>query len=585
MSGSDNSINNFLNEINVKIRLSDFIGQYVPLVEKGNSFVGKCPFHNENTPSFNVNNEKSFFYCFGCKAGGNILNFITKYKNLEFKEGVQFLSNYSGVPYYFNKKEKKIGSDEKIVQKILNHSNRFFLEYLKNYAPAYNYINSRGLRDSDIDKFEIGYCPDHKLLIKNLESKGFDLDQIIKTDLLIKNKQNEIFGRFSHRVTFPIYNFSNNIVGFGGRTLKNSKIKYINSQENLIFKKSQILFGLTQNYENIRRDKDIFLVEGYMDVIRLHSAGIENAVSSLGTTLSEIQLRKLWEFSDVPFICFDGDKAGIEAAKKIAIKALKYIKPGKSLKFIKIPDEKDPDSFMQKKTKVDFLRLQENAKDLSSLIWQIIQESIELDTPEFLAVIDEKIRNIVKKIENPVVSKEYFKFLKSRKDAFIWNKNKIQIKNIKNLKKERITENVNEKIFILMISSEKKFLNEFQEEIYQVKLNDTKLEERKKIILDFFFDEKSKNYELMDLIKESDTNLYSEIIKLKETHLRDLSNKEKDLFFKQILNNLRLPSLINERSNIKKEILACGKNTISENLLRRYNKISIEIKNIQNKKT
>ena len=583
MSGANNSINNFLDEINFKIRLSDFIGQYVQLTERGNSFVGKCPFHNENTPSFNVNNEKSFFYCFGCKAGGNILNFITKYKNLEFKQGVQFLSKYSGVPYSFDNKDKKIGSDENLILSILTESNNFFVEYLKNYLPAYDYVLSRGISNLDINKFGIGYCPDHNLLTKHLGSKGFNVDQIKKTDLLIKNNKNEFFGRFSNRVTFPIYNFSNKIVGFGGRTFKNSKIKYINSHDNLIFKKSQILYGLFQNYENIRSDKYIYLVEGYMDVIKLHSAGIKNAVSPLGTTVSEIQLKKLWNFSDVPHICFDGDGAGVESAKKIAIKMLKYLIPGKSLKFIKIPDEMDPDSFMQKKSKEEFLKLRDNSKDLSSIIWQLVQESVELETPEFLAAMDQKIKNLVSKIENPEVSKEYFKFLKSKKDSFVWSKNKIQIKNHKQIKKEKIADNINEKIFILMISSEEKFLNQFQEEIYQVKLSDSNLEEKKKKILDIFFNKKFQENDIKNIIKELDSNSYSEINQLKETHLRGLNTKEKDLFFKQILNNLRLPFLIDERYEIKKEILECGKSTISENLLKRYNKISTEIKNIQNK--
>ncbi len=583
MSGSNSSINNFLDEINFKIRLSDFIGQYVQLTERGTSFVGKCPFHNENTPSFNVNNEKSFFYCFGCKAGGNILNFITKYKNLEFKQGVQHLSKYSGVPYSFDQKDKKIGSDENLILSILTESNKFFVEYLKNYLPAHNYVLSRGISNLDINKFGIGYCPDHNLLTKHLGLKGFDIDQIKKTDLLIKNSKNEFFGRFSNRVTFPIYNFSNKIVGFGGRTFKNSKIKYINSNDNLVFKKSQILYGLFQNYENIRSDKYIYLVEGYMDVIKLHSAGIKNAVSSLGTTISEIQLKKLWNFSDVPYICFDGDGAGVESAKKIAVKILKYLVPGKSLKFIKIPDEMDPDSFMQIKSKEEFLKLRDKSKDLSSIIWQLVQESVELETPEFLAVMDEKIKNLVSKIENLEVSKEYYKFLKSKKDSFVWSKNKIHIKNYQRIKKDKIMDNINEKIFILMISSEEKFLNQFQEEIYEVKLSDSRLEEKKKKILDIFFNKKFQDTDLTNIIKELDSNFYSEINELKETHLRGLNTKEKDLFFKQILNNLRLPFLIEERFEIKKKILECGKNLISDNLLKRYTKISTEIRNIQNK--
>ena len=141
-----------------------------------------------------------------------------------------------------------------------------------------------------------------------------------KTDLLIKNSKGEYFGRFSKRITFPIHNFSNDIVGFGARTIQNSKIKYINSQESLVFKKSQLLYGLKENLENIRLEKEIFLVEGYMDVIKMYSSGIKNAVSTLGTTLSEMQLKKMWNYSDIPYVLFDGDDAGQNAAKKIAEK-------------------------------------------------------------------------------------------------------------------------------------------------------------------------------------------------------------------------------------------------------------------------
>ena len=297
MIKNDNSINEFLNQVNNKVRLSDFIGQFVDLIEKGNSFVGKCPFHNENTPSFNVSNDKSLFHCFGCKAGGNILNFISKYKNLQFKEAVRYISNYSGIPFIFDEKKIKTNVEEKLLFELLNHTNHFFCQQLKQNSLAYEYIRSRGVSDEVISTFEIGFSPNHNVLVNYLESKGFNLDHIKKTDLLIKNKQNDFFGRFSNRITFPIYNFSNNIVGFGGRSIKNSKIKYINSQENIIFKKSQILYGLRQNQTQIREEKEIYLVEGYMDVIKLYCSDIRNVVSSLGTTLSETQLQKMWHFS------------------------------------------------------------------------------------------------------------------------------------------------------------------------------------------------------------------------------------------------------------------------------------------------
>jgi len=583
MIDQKSSINNFLNEVNMKVRLSDFIGQYVDLVEKGNSFVGRCPFHNEKTPSFNVNNEKSLFYCFGCKAGGNILNFTTKYKNFTFLEAVDYVSKYAGISFIVDKKTRKVSSHEKIILEILKKANNFFQSNLQDSSEALNYLRSRGLKNEEIKTFNIGFCPEEKLLINYLKEKGFELEDIKKTDLLIKNKNDEFFGRFRKRITFPIFDFSNNLVGFGGRSMIESKIKYINSQESLVFKKSQMLFGLQQNLEFIRKEKQLFLVEGYMDVIKLYSYGIKNAVSPLGTTLSEIQLRKMWNYSEVPFICFDGDDAGISASKKIAVKILKFLKPGKSLKFITIPENADPDLFLENKTKTDFLNLRNQSIDLSNLIWEIVRESIKTDTPEFLAIIDEKIKNIIDKIEDRNVSSEYFKFLKAKKDSYIWNINKIQSGSYKLKGIVNVIENINEKLFISMILLDKNYITEFHEEIFDVRLVEVNLREELQKILKIF--NENPNSTLLNIEKFKETNLkfYQEILDLKRTHLDSLVGDEKKIFFKQILNNLRLPVLINERELIQKEIVEEKNSLISENLLKKYTRISEEIRVIQNK--
>ena len=583
MIKNDNSINEFLNQLNNKVRLSDFIGQFVDLTEKGNSFVGKCPFHNENTPSFSVSNDKSLFHCFGCKAGGNIISFITKYKNLQFKEAVKYLSNYSGIPFLFDEKRKKTNVEEKLILELLIHTNNFFYQQLKKNTFAYKYVRSRGVSDEVINTFKIGFSPDHNILLKYLESKGFSFDNIKKTDLLIKNKQNEFFGRFSNRITFPIYNFSDNIVGFGGRSINNSKIKYINSQENIVFKKSQILYGLNQNLEHIRDKKEVYLVEGYMDVIKLYSSDIKNVVSSLGTTLSEIQLQKIWNFSDIPYVCFDGDEAGINASKIIAEKVLKFLVPGKSLKFIEIPDKNDPDSYLQDNNKNDFLNLKLKAKDLSTIIWETIKSSIEMNTPEFLAKLDEKINDMISKIQHPKVSKEYFRFLRSHKDSFIWEKNRIRTSSNRKVRVEEFIENINEKIFLKIIISEKDYVSEFQEEIFQVKLLDNSLEKIKNKILKNSSDQEIINSWNINDLKDENPKLFDEINELERIHTKGLKEEEKKLFFKQILNNLRLPFLVDERKIIQKKIIDSSDNVISENLLKRYNKITDEIKNIRNK--
>ncbi len=583
MIKGDSSIDKFLIEINAKVRLSDFIGQFVNLTEKGNSFVGKCPFHNENTPSFHVNNDKSLYYCFGCKTGGNIINFTTKYKNLPFIEAVKFLSQYSGVPFIQNKKQDYISAEEKLILKINNESNLFFQSQLYKNKDAHEYIKSRGVSDDICRAFNLGYCPDEKSLVNFLQSRGFESEQIKKADLLIKNKRNEYFGRFSFRITFPIYNINNDLVGFGGRAVKQSKIKYINSQENLVFKKSQILYGFSQNSDYIRSNKEIFLVEGYMDVIKLFSSNIKTAVSPLGTTLSEFQLKRMWSCCDTPFICFDGDSAGRNAADKIALKILKFLIPGKSVKFIRFPESFDPDSFMENKTKEDFMKLKSQSKDLSDLIWEIIENSIESDAPEFLASIDSKINEILNKIEDTRISKEYFKFLKLKKDHFIWNRNKQKTFNASNPKTVKVIDKINEKIFILMILTHNKYFYEFQEEVYKITLSDKDLELEKSKILENLSNQSSKVEESFEKYKDDKPKFYFEMNELRKTHLSGLDENEKKLLFKQILNNLRLPLLIEERKIIQKEILEANEKVISESYLKKYNQISEEIKNIKNK--
>ena len=223
MINQSNNINEFVNLINLKVRLSDFIGQFINLTEKGNSFVGKCPFHNENTPSFNVNNEKGLFYCFGCKAGGNIITFTKKYKNLNFNEAVNYLSEYTGVKLLnssFSNKNKQNHANSLAI-KVLTKCNDFFRECYLNNTKANDYLKKR-VSTEVINTFQVGFCPEHNILEGFLKKNNFLESDYRKLDLFIENNKGEIFGRFSNRITFPIFDYDEKIVGFGGRTISNS---------------------------------------------------------------------------------------------------------------------------------------------------------------------------------------------------------------------------------------------------------------------------------------------------------------------------------------------------------------------------
>ena len=215
---------------------------------------------------------------------------------------------------------------------------------------------------------------------------------------------------------FPIFNFSEKVVGFGGREINNnSKIKYINSQESEIFRKSEILYGLKQNNESIRKNKTIILVEGYMDVISMAENDINLAVASLGTTLSKIQIQKMWNFCSIPYICFDGDEAGRKSSKIVALKILEFLVPGNLLNLLSYQKIMILTVFLKNGIKKNFEELMNKSYDLSDLVWQIILESIEKPTPEFIALIDEKIKYYSSKISNKIVSEEYYRFFMKKR--------------------------------------------------------------------------------------------------------------------------------------------------------------------------
>ena len=574
------SVDEILNEFNNKSRLSDLISKYVQLTPRGNSFIGKCPFHNEKTPSFNVSDEKGLFHCFGCKVGGNAITFLMKYKNLSFREAINELSIFAGLNINFQS-----SSDFKKKNDLLSlffEANVFFKDSLKLNKGAYQYISSRIKNNDVISNFEIGYCPSDEELIKFLDQKGFGLEEIKKTDLLIRNSQNQYFGRFKNRLIFPIFNFSEKIVGFGGREINgNSKIKYINSQESEIFKKSEILFGLKQNQESIRKNKIIILVEGYMDVISLAENDINLAVASMGTSLSKTQILKMWNFCNIPYICFDGDEAGRNSSKIIATKILEFLVPGKSFKFIRLPENYDPDSFLKKWNKKAFQDLMNKSYDLSDLIWQIILESIGKTTPEFIALLDEKIRFYSSKISHKKVSDEYYRFLIKKKNDYLWNiKSK---KRFKKFTKEKIHEFINEKLIVIFMLFETKLVQKHLEEISEIKFQNSDLNKTK----DFFFRKiYLENLKVdSDLLKNLKNNFFSkeEVDSLKKTHIANLNENEKVIFLQQILTNLKLPELQDEVNRLKELILNTNDNKKQSDLINRYNKILHEIKTIKNK--
>ncbi len=574
------SIEELLIQFNNRSKLSELISKYVTLTQRGNSFVGKCPFHDEKTPSFNVNDSKGLYHCFGCKEGGNVITFIQKFKNFSFPETIKYLSNYLGIEFAYQD-SGRLDLNNKLYR-ISNLANDLFTKNLKTNNYALNYLKSRKIDIESINKFQIGFCPDEEKIINYFSDFGISLEDLKKTDLFIHKEDKNFFGRFKGRITFPIFNYSNKIVAFGARSLGTSKIKYINSQESSIFKKSEILFGLTQNHEVIKKNKELILVEGYMDVISMYQNNFRCALSSMGTSLSSNQIYKLWNLVDVPFICFDGDKAGQESSKKIALKILEFLSPGKSFKFIVLPSEYDPDSFFNKNDFQKFKSLKDNSINLADFLWKIIIESFNDFSPEFIAKIDETIRFYSNKIKNKSVSSEYFRFLMNKKNKFLWNKNSLKNQESK-IHFPKVQGHINEKLLVVYAFFEIEIFLSMMKDIVKVKLDNQNLDTIKNDILKVISSENESKENIIEKLKNNYYPIIEKLDNLYQTHLRVLNKSEKIKLLSQILNNLKLPNLLKEKEKLKKTITdTTDKDEISR-MIGEYNLLINEINEIKKK--
>ena len=580
MKNADDILNHFKNKIN----LSDYLSKFITLEKRGNSHVGKCPFHNDKTPSFSVSDEKGLFYCFGCGVGGNVFTFLKKYKNVTFPEALKIVADFLGIKVDDKLSKTRINKISSLY-KLLLEANHYFINQLENSKFAKQYIRNRGINVECIKKYKLGLCPQHIKNFKNFfDSKGIPEKDLKEVGFIITSKnQHEDFLRFQNRITFPIYNTMGQIVGFGGRTIVDSKIKYINSPESIVFKKSDNIFGLWQNKESIKNNNTLFLVEGYFDVISLSSMNIKNTVATLGTSLSQTQIEKIWNYTSTPIICYDGDQAGLRAMNQLSIKILKFLKPGKTMKFMMIPNGHDPDSFVQKNGKEKFNEYSRKSLNLSDLIWRNLIDEPTNITPEYSTLIENKIREITATISNTNLSREYFKYLNTKKNNYFWNKRKGS--NFNEKKKENKINNqklkdLNEYIIISFLFFEKELSIEFIEQIESIKFNDSALEQEKSKLINHHLNHQKDQKNFKEIILELDLK---KLEYLKETHFKNLEDVQKKLFLRDIISNLRLPILLKERELLKKEILSLEQKENLKNYIKKYESLSIEINKIKNK--
>lgn len=408
-------LQDFIQTLKDRLPISEVVMRHTPLKRAGGSLKGLCPFHNEKGPSFNVNDDKGTYYCFGCGAHGDQVDFVTNKLNLSFMEAIQYLADQAGmtVPPL----EKKEGSSEHSSE--TSESNLFYAIHelaaqwyetqlgSPEATAARQYLIKRRLTKEIIQTFKIGYAPDRGLK-EFLLSRSFKLEDIIKCGLVVQpdNGRNP-YDRFRGRIMFPIQDRRGRIIAFGGRIMDQGEPKYLNSPETPIFHKGRQLYGLNHSVTSARAGHPYILVEGYMDVIALHQAGLTTAIAPLGTALTPDQLTLMWKRCSKPILCFDGDAAGRRAAYRAVDRVLELLNPNHTVEFCFLPEGEDPDSLIKNYSVSALREILAHPIPLIEVLWQIFMEQRSLKTPEEKAKARKDVLDLTQPIQDLTIRKEF----------------------------------------------------------------------------------------------------------------------------------------------------------------------------------
>jgi len=405
----------YLEEIKSRLKVSTVVSQSVNLKKRGKEFIGISPFTNEKTPSFTVNDQKGFYHCFSSHEHGNIFDFLMKTANMKFGEAVKTLAVEAGLPIYkFSKLDEEREKKWQTYSKILEKYKSYYHNELKNIKSKEleSYLLKRGLTDKEINHFKIGFVSRESVYFEKLKN-DFSESDILNSGLFYFDEKNKKYiERFRDRLIFPINGLTGSTIAFGGRIISNQKsAKYINSPETLFFKKGNSLFNLDKSRHSSANHDEVFLVEGYMDVITLTKFGIINTVANLGTALTERQVETAWRFFNHIIICFDGDQGGVNAAVRAADRLLSIVKPNLQISFLFLPKNKDPDNFIKENGKDYFLSYVNKKISIYDLIWNHYYNDIDINQPSSLAQLDQVLKNQSNKVKNEIVrkyTKEFF---------------------------------------------------------------------------------------------------------------------------------------------------------------------------------
>ena len=552
----------YLDEIKLRLKVSQVVGKSVKLKKRGKEFIGLSPFSNEKTPSFTVNNEKGFYHCFSSAEHGNIFDFLMKTKNYKFGEAVRALASDAGMqPYRFTKQDAERQNRWKIYNAILEKYSNFCHEELvsEKYPEVIEYLNKRKVTKKEIIFFKIGYTSSRKDFYEQLK-KEFDEKQISSSGIYFfdENKKKYV-DRFRNRIIFPVKSLNGSVFAIGGRTLsKTSSAKYINSPETEFYKKGNNLYNINAAKESRNKSEEVFIVEGYMDVLNLHKFGIQNVVANLGTAMTERQLDLIWKFFKSPIICLDGDSSGQKAAVRAAERLFPLMKADFNIYFLTLPENLDPDSYINQKGKESFLKFVESKIEIQNFVWDSCFQDIDKNNPYSLTLFEKKIKSLCGEVKDRTLAKYFLdNFMRKineltpninfRKNNFFKLKNKINpLQKTKDVYRQRNKFEEKElkefSILFLVINNLDIFRKKI-ELISEITFSNNIMNEFKKRLIDYLLSEKFFNRKKINL--EDFEQKFRDIINLITMNApikiiyKNKNEAEIVLMFNEIINEIK----------------------------------------------
>ncbi|MGB3165187.1 MAG: DNA primase [Alteraurantiacibacter sp.] len=416
----------WLDELKARTTLSALVMRTTKLQRAGREWKACCPFHNEATPSFYVNDQKGFYHCFGCQAHGSAIDWMIEQRGLEFLDAVKELAAEAGMDVPApDPRAAKAAEKRASLHDVMAAAQDWFVARLASDegTGARRYLEKRGLSQRVIEQFGFGYAPDDKQRLKKALSQ-FDEKMLVEAGLLIEVEDKIPYSRFRGRLMLPIHDARGRVIAFGGRILesRDGVAKYLNSPDTPLFDKGRTLYNLHRAGPASRKTDRVIAVEGYMDVVALAQAGIEDAVAPMGTALTEQQVELLWRMADKPVLCFDGDNAGKRAAMRAAERTLPLLKPGHSLQVVQLPGGMDPDDLVQHGGAKAIDKLLAQPKSLLDLIWEHERDAQPLASPEDKAGLKARLIDHVETIQHPDIKSLYRRELFDRYGSFAFPK-------------------------------------------------------------------------------------------------------------------------------------------------------------------